>query len=40
VGTLAAVTILRISMEQNTSKQPVILSLSHLNRERVGNGVM
>jgi hypothetical protein len=37
---LAAVTILRISMEQNTSRQPVILLLSHLNLERIGNGAM
>jgi len=27
-------------MAQNTSEQPVILSLSHLNLVKTGNGVM
>jgi hypothetical protein len=37
---LAAVTLPKISMEPNTSGQLVILSLSHLNPAKIGNGVM
>jgi hypothetical protein len=37
---LAAVTLPKISMEPNILGQVVILLLSHLNQEKIGNGVM